>query len=257
MLKFSANISLLFKELALLQRFEAAKSAGFNAIEIQFPYELPADKIKQKLDQFQLKLVVFNIDADDLLSGGEGLAAVPEKKQQFAQALEQAMVYAELLQPKFINVLPGCCHQFEQLSIYLETFRQNLKRTLTAFQSTETQIVFEAINTYDLPNFIIHNQQQMLDMLKQMNQPKLKLQYDLYHMTRMQQNIPDFLNKNLDLIGHIQFADFPGRAQPGTGTIDFNQFFQSLQNSNYQGWLGAEYIPDTGDTRQTLGWYKP
>ena len=88
MLQFTANLSLLFTEIDLIDRFKAAKDCGFNAVEIQFPYSLPAKQIKEVLDQNQLKLVLFNVDADDLLSGGEGLAVVSEKKQYFTQALQ-------------------------------------------------------------------------------------------------------------------------------------------------------------------------
>lgn len=85
MLQFTANLSLLFTELNLVDRFKAAKECGFDAVEIQFPYSLPAEQIKQILVENQLKLVLFNVDADDLLQGGEGLAAVPEKQALFIE----------------------------------------------------------------------------------------------------------------------------------------------------------------------------
>ena len=109
MLRFTANLSLLFTEVPLQQRFQAAKEQGFTAVEIQFPYELSAHSIRQQLDKQPLKLVLFNVDADDLLQGGEGLAAVPEKQQQFKQAVAQAAAYAKILKPDAINILPGRC----------------------------------------------------------------------------------------------------------------------------------------------------
>src|SRR5512145_490357 len=109
MLNFTANLSLLFTEVALIDRFKAARQAGFNAVEIQFPYELSAVAIKDLLDEYDLKLVLFNVAAADLLQGGEGLACVPEKRVQFKNAVAQAIDYSELLQPEAINVLPGRC----------------------------------------------------------------------------------------------------------------------------------------------------
>ena len=103
MLRFCANLSLLFTEIPLQQRFQAAKEQGFNAVEIQFPYELSAELIHRQLDQQQLKLVLFNVAADDLLQGGEGLAAVPEKQQQFNEAVAEATIYAKILKPDVIN----------------------------------------------------------------------------------------------------------------------------------------------------------
>ncbi len=80
---FSANLSLLFTEVDLIDRFKASKNVGFEAVEIQFPYSLSAETLKNTLEEQQLKLVLFNVDADDLLQGGEGLACVPEKQAQF------------------------------------------------------------------------------------------------------------------------------------------------------------------------------
>ncbi|MGZ5057557.1 MAG: TIM barrel protein, partial [Methylobacter sp.] len=122
MLNFSANLSLLFTENTLIDRFKAAKQAGFDAVEIQFPYDLSAAEIKNKLDEYGLKLVLFNVSAADLLQGGEGLACVPEKRDQFRQAVDQTVDYAELLKPEAINVLPGRCLDQSRLEHYLETF---------------------------------------------------------------------------------------------------------------------------------------
>jgi len=254
MLQFSANLSMLFTELDLVDRFKAAKKSGFNAVEIQFPYSLPAEQIKQLLDQHQLKLVLFNVDADDLLQGGEGLAAVPEKQQQFKQALAQCKAYAEVLKPDFINVLPGrCINNPEKQAKYLATFIDNLSLAIETFSPLAIKTAFEAINTQDMPGFIVNSSQQMLDIAKQINHPMLYLQYDIYHMHKMTDDIISFINQHANKIGHIQFADNPGRGQPGTGSINFKQLFSCIQKSGYTGWVGAEYKP-IGTTEQSLSW---
>ncbi len=133
MLRFSANLSMLFTEVDLIDRFEAARYAGFKAVEIQFPYELSAETIRRKLDEHGLRLVLFNVPADDLLQGGEGLACVPEKQDRFRDALALAVEYAKVLQPHAINVLPGRCFDPARLSGYLNTFKRNLCMTADAF----------------------------------------------------------------------------------------------------------------------------
>ncbi len=122
MLKFAANLSLLFIEVDLIERFQAARLHGFNAVEIQFPYTLSAEAIKTALEHQQLKLILFNVAAGDLLQGGEGLACVPEKQAQFRQAVAQAEAYARLLKPAAINVLPGRCLDAGRQQDYLTTF---------------------------------------------------------------------------------------------------------------------------------------
>jgi len=255
MLKFSANLSLLFTEVDLIDRFKAAKQAGFDAVEIQFPYSLPAEQIKQALIDNQLELILFNVDADDLLQGGEGLAAVPEKQVQFIDSLQQCKHYSEILQPKAINILPGRCINPARNQEYLATFTQNLKLALDCFSPLGIKTVFEAINTLDMPDFIIHSGQQMLDIIKQLNHPLLFMQYDIYHMHMMHENSQQFINLHADKIAHIQFADAPGRGEPGSGKIDFEQLFNCIEQSNYSGWIGAEYKP-VNSTLSSLEWLK-
>ncbi len=254
-MKFSANLSMLFTEITLIERFQAAKNSGFDAVEIQFPYELSAETINQELQKHQLQLVLFNVDADDLLQGGEGLAAVPEKVGKFRDAVAQAVEYAKVLKPKFINVLSGCCFDQQRAEEYQQTFQANLEFAVTTFASLGISTVFEAINTHDMPGFLIHSGKQMLQILKVVKHPKLLMQYDIYHMSRMNEDIPGFINKYAEKIGHIQFADNPGRGQPGTGDIDYVKLFAAIEQSGYPGWVGAEYKP-VGLTEQSFSWFK-
>lgn len=253
MLNFTANLSLLFTEVALIDRFKAAKQAGFKAVEIQFPYELSAAAIKQQLDQHGLKLVLFNVAAADLLQGGEGLACVPEKRNQFNSAVAQTVGYAELLKPEAINILPGRCLDSNRLERYLETFKENLGFAAETFAPLGIKIVFEAINTHDMPGFIIHSGAQMLGVLDELNRPDLFMQYDIYHLQMMGENPEAFIAEHADKIGHIQFADCPGRGQPGTGRIDFARLFSVIEGTAYSGWVGAEYKP-VGSTAESLDW---
>jgi hydroxypyruvate isomerase len=255
MLKFTANLSMLFTEQPLIERFKAAKQAGFNAVEIQFPYDLSPATVREMLDEHGLKLVLFNVAADDLLQGGEGLAAVPEKRDRFKRAVEQTLEYAERLKPEVINILPGRCLDSSRLEHYLATFKDNLCFAADAFSPLGIKTVFEAINTHDMPGFIIDSTRQMLDILGQLNRPDLFMQHDIYHMQMMGEPVENFIAEHAGQIGHIQFADCPGRGQPGTGQIDFDRIFSAISASNYAGWVGAEYRP-VGNTTESLDWLK-
>lgn len=253
MLKFTANISMLFTEVDLVDRFEMAKKAGFDAVEMQFPYSLSAQKIRALLDEYQLSLVLFNVDADDLLQEGEGLASVPEKKAQFNLAVAQAFEYAQILKPEVINVLPGRCFDLSREQEYLITFKENLTFAVEVFEPLGIKTVFEAINTIDMPSFIISNGQDMLRLLEDLSLCNLFIQYDIYHMTMMGENVLDFITRYGHLMGHIQFADCPGRGQPGTGDINFAEVFSAIEMSSYSGWVGAEYKP-VGKTINSVTW---
>jgi hydroxypyruvate isomerase len=255
MLKFSANLSLLFTEYELVKRFEIAKQSGFSAVEIQFPYRVHPEILAAILAEEQLKLVLFNVAADDLMEGGEGLACVPEKKSQFEEALAQAVAYAHYLKPEAINILPGRCFDKKRIKEYETTFKENLQLAAETLKPLGIKAVFEAINTYDMPDFIVHNGKQMLDILDQLKHPNLYMQVDIYHLHRMGADMIEFIAQHVDKIGHIQFADSPGRGQPGTGDIDFQEVFSAIQQSSYSGWCGAEYKP-VGGTFESLSWFK-
>jgi hydroxypyruvate isomerase len=254
MLKFTANLSLLFTEVELSKRFYAAKQHGFTAVEIQFPYSLNPEIIQQILQETGLKLVLFNIAADDLMQGGEGLASVPEKREKFQLALNQAVDYARLLNPEAINILAGRCLNNKYLTDYLKTFKANLLLAADTFAPLGIKTVFEAVNTYDMPAFIIHNSTQMLAILEELKHPNLFIQYDIYHASRMGENPALFIQQHADKIGHIQFADCPNRGQPNTGKLDFTQLFSIIKQSTYSGWTGAEYKP-IGTTTDSLNWF--
>jgi hydroxypyruvate isomerase len=253
MLNFAANLSLLFNEVELSKRFGLAKQYGFDAVEIQFPYSLDAQKLRDILADNGQRLILFNVDADDLLQGGEGLASHPQKRDQFRRAVDQAADYAQILQPNAINVLPGCCHDKNQKQRYLDTFIDNLAFANSVFSSLGVKTVFEAINTHDMPGFLINSGIQMLNVLERIKHGNVAMQYDIYHMQRMGEFSTQFIHDHVNKIGHIQFADCPGRGQPGTGQLNFKQIFHAIAESNYSGWIGAEYRPQ-GPSTESLAW---
>lgn len=259
-MKLAANVSMLFNELPLLERFGAAKSAGFDAVEIQFPYVEAVADIKQQLMDNDLRCVLINVPAGDLMEGGEGLASVPGKEAEFAAALVECLSYATSLGVKQVNVLPGRCFNPDNHAEYLATFKRNLITAAKMFQPLGVTVTFEAINTFDMPGFVIHSVEQMLDVMASSDCDNIKMQFDVYHMARMVLEgensstcIVNTINRYCNQIGHIQFADVPGRGEPGTGILDFASIFAAIEASDYSGWIAAEYKPSKF-TENTLDW---
>lgn len=255
MLKFSANLSMLFTERPLIERFAAARAAGFNAVEIQFPYELPIESIRTELDQHELTLVLINVPAGDLMQGGDGLACVPGRENAFRHAVMDALRYAEALHVPCVNVLAGRQPAGENLVRCLHTLAMNLRYAAETFQTAGITTVMEAINTFDMPRFLLHSVAQMQEMRERVDHPLLKMQFDCYHMQRMGEDVAQCLRDNVSAIGHIQFADVPGRHEPGTGSMDYPMLFRLLNELPYHGWTGAEYRP-SATTEHTLAWLR-
>lgn len=250
---FSANLSLLFTETPLLERFQLAADAGFKAVEIQFPYDEDAQQIKAAADQAGVEIVLINVPAGDLPDGGNGLACVPGKEKEYNRALEQCLTYVEVLQPKCVNVLAGREENKEQYHECHRTFVNNLRHTAEALDSIGVTTVFEAVNKHDMPGFHVHTLRHQIEIIEEVQHPNILLQYDVYHMQRMGEYVCENIFEHAHYIGHIQFADVPGRGQPGTGEIDFKAVFKAIDDSVYNGWVGAEYNP-VGSTSDSLGW---
>ena len=253
-MKLAANLSMLFNEQPLLERFSAAKAAGFNAVEIQFPYVESVANIKAQLKEHDLECVLINVPAGDLMEGGEGIASVPGKEAEFAAALVECLSYVTSLRIKRVNVLPGRCIDESKREQYLNTFKRNLNIAAQMFKPLGVTVTFEAINTFDMPGFLIHNVQQMLEVVAESEHDNIKMQFDIYHMARMEEeNVSAIISRLGNQIGHIQFADVPGRGEPGTGELDFKAIFYAIEYSTYDGWVAAEYKP-TKYTEDTLRW---
>ncbi|MFY9179863.1 MAG: TIM barrel protein [Venatoribacter sp.] len=254
-MKFCANLTLLYAELPFLERFKQAAQDGFSAVEIQFPYDYSIADIKAELDKNQLTLVLINIAAGDLMQGGEGLACVPERMNEFDQALQQCASYVEALGVSHVNVLAGRCYEPSRQAEYVDCFLHNLDKAADCLAPLGVTTTFEAINTLDMPSFLISTTAQTLWVLEQTNNRSVRAQFDLYHMAKMQQDMAGFIQNHSDKIGHIQFADTPNRGEPGTGNMDFEKWFGLIEQSGYQGYVGAEYRP-TKATNDTLAWLK-
>ncbi|MFK8066768.1 MAG: hydroxypyruvate isomerase family protein [Gammaproteobacteria bacterium] len=250
---FSANLSVLFTEHPMLDRFQVAADCGFKAVEIQFPYDQKAQDLKNAADQAEVEIVLINVPVGDLMEGGSGLASIPEKEQEFKQALELCASYAEVLQPRSINVLAGRELDKSRRSEYHRTYISNLRQSAAAFDAMGISTVFEAVNNQDVPGFFLHTLREQIQILEEVQHPNIRLQYDVYHMERMGEHVCENIFEHANIIGHIQFADVPGRAQPGTGNIDFEAVFKAIDDSIYTGWTGAEYNPSES-TKDSLGW---
>ena len=253
-MKIAANLSLLFSERPLIERVVAAAAAGFDGVEIQFPYELPAIALKEALAAAGMPLRLINLPAGDLMSGGAGLAAVPARQAEFDAALQDALSYAAMVRPALVNVLPGRLAEGVEPEQALACLVDNLHKTAEAFQLLGIGVVVEAINPLDMPGFLINTPEQLDALLKAVAHPNLAVQYDLYHMARQGLDVQAGIALLAGRIGHVQFADYPGRGAPGTGVLQFAPLLTALRDSGYQGWLAAEYRPGEAGTHASLGW---
>ncbi|VCU71129.1 Hydroxypyruvate isomerase [Pigmentiphaga humi] len=253
MLRFSANLSMLFTEVPELERPAAARRAGFDAVEVQFPYDHDAAAWQRALQEAGVELALCNVPAGDLMAGGQGLAGVPGREAEYREAVRQAAEVARVLRPRTINVLAGCPDPQHERERCLDTLAANLAHTADVMGELAIGVVTEAVNTVDRPGYLIDTSRAAFELIDRVGRANLRLQYDIYHMQVMEGDLIRTLRSHCARIGHIQFADNPGRHEPGTGEIHFAKVFEAIAAMPYDGFVGAEYVP-SGRTEDTLGW---
>jgi hydroxypyruvate isomerase len=251
--KFAANLSMLFTEVPFLDRFERAAQAGFGAVEFLFPYAFEAEDIKARLDAHRLKLVLHNLPAGDWDAGERGIACLPDRIDEFREGVEHAIVYAKALGVGQLNCLAGKAPIGASDATLRATFVGNLKYAAAALKAAGLKLLIEPINTYDIPGFFLNRTAQALAILDEVDAGNAFLQYDAYHMQRMEGELAATIEKHLARIAHIQIADNPGRHEPGSGEIDHAFLFRHLDRIGYSGHVGCEYKPAT-TTEAGLGW---
>jgi hydroxypyruvate isomerase len=249
-MKISANVSLLFKELPLLERFGAARRAGFDAIEIQSPYAHSPQDLRRAAEDAGLPVVLINAPTITK-THPMGLAGRPEMCDQFRSQIPMAAEYACALNARCIHVMSGPTLPAEREAC-LHMYADNLVFAAGALEGR--QVVTEFINPYDMPGYLNDSLPTALDILERCG-GQVRLQFDLYHAARTGLNIEQELSACLAQVAHIQFADSPGRHEPGSGTTDFAGLLTMLASSQYPGYLGAEYNP-AASTSEGLHWLR-
>ena len=256
MLKFCANLTMMFNEVDFLGRFEKASTAGFKGVEFLFPYEWVKEALAEELDKHGLEQVLHNLPAGNWSAGERGIACLPERVGEFQDGVGLAIEYAKALHCPLLNCLVGITPKNVPAEKVRQTMVDNLCFAATALEKEGITLLVEALNNQDSPGFYLTHTQDVIQLIEEVNQPNLWLQYDIYHMQIMEGNLTRTISDNLTRIAHIQFGDNPGRHEPGTGEINFSNLFHFIDKAGYNGWIGCEYKP-AGITEDGLEWIRP
>ncbi|MES2319450.1 MAG: hydroxypyruvate isomerase [Pseudomonadota bacterium] len=251
--QFAANLSLMFTELDFLDRFDAARANGFAAVEFLFPYAFPAEAIADRLARAQLQLVLHNLPAGDWDAGERGIACDPARVAEFQQGVDLALSYARVLGVRQLHCLSGIVAPGMSPTLAHATYITNLRFAAARLAEHGMRLLIEPINTFDIPGYFLSGSAQAADIIAECGMDNIFMQYDIYHMQRMEGELANTIRANFPLIRHMQLADAPGRHEPGTGEINFRHLFGLLDELGYEGWIGCEYHP-LGDTVAGLAW---
>ncbi len=248
--KFAASLNLMFTEWPLLDRFAAARDAGFAAVEVQFPYAETPDAIARRLADTGLELVLMNTPRGAAEAGGRGLAAIPGEAAAFARSFDVALDYMQATGCRLIHVMAGTHETASEAA-----FEAALRHAAARLAPIGGTALIEPLNLYDNPGYFLGDFDQAARIIRRLDLANVRLQYDFYHRQRRHGEIVASLTEMMPIIAHVQFAGSPGRHEPDEGEIDYGYLFATLDRLGYTGWVGAEYTPRAG-TLDGLGWLK-
>jgi hydroxypyruvate isomerase len=264
--KFAANLHYLFTEVAFMDRFGAAASAGFKAVEFQVPYEHAGAQLRAALHEHELKMVLFDTPMGDWSAGDRGLAAIPGREAEFRGSLPKAADYAQALDCDLVHVMAGVLEAGADIANAERVYVDNLRYASAFLKRHGVRAVIEPINrqhglarggpsytTEGMYGYFLNHTEQARRMIEQVGSDNLFLHLDVYHMQLTEGRLTQTLSDCLDLLKHVQIAGVPGRHEPSVGEINYPYVFDVLDELGYQGWVGCEYRPRAG-TLPGLGW---
>lgn len=247
-MRLAANLTYLFTELPMLDRFAAAAEAGFGGVEILFPYDLSARGLGQAAREAGLDFVTMAAPPPNWAGGPRGFAAQPGAEGRFRSDFQRALRYGEVLGTHHIQILPGPAAGPPAH----DTLLRNLD--WAARRAPHASIVIEPVSGADLPGAFLDSLDLAIDCITRVEAPNLGLQFDCWHLQAITGDLLAAWDRAAPMVRHVQISGWPGRNEPlPGGAIDYDTLLSRMVKTGYSGWIAAEYAPARG-TQTGLGW---
>jgi hydroxypyruvate isomerase len=255
MLRFAANLSMMYTELPFLERFDAAAKDGFDAVEFLFPYEHEPQEIASRLTANRLTQALFNLPPGDFARGERGQAALPGREDEFAAGVERALPYALATGCRRLHAMAGIAAPDADRCAMRVAYVSNLRLAARRLAPHGIDVLIEPINARDIPGYFLNHQQAAHDIAAEVGEPNLKVQMDLYHCQVVEGDLVRRMERYIGGVGHFQIAGVPERHEPDTGEVNYAYVFERLEALGWDGFVGCEYRP-RGGTSAGLGWLR-
>jgi hydroxypyruvate isomerase len=261
MTRYDVNLSILFTELPLHERPGAARSAGFDAVELWWPFDVavPGDRevdaLVRAVRDAGVRLVGLNFFAGDMPGGDRGLVSWPARAAEFRDNVEVTVGVGEQLGCRSFNALYGnrvddaTPQEQDQLAL------GHLALAAAAATRIGGVVLVEPVS--GAPRYPLRTAADAVGVIDRVQQDtgasNLRFLCDLYHLAVNGDDLDTAVDRYADRVGHVQIADAPGRHEPGTGSLDLGRPLAALAASGYDGYVGLEYTP-SGASADSFGW---
>jgi hydroxypyruvate isomerase len=244
--RLATNISMMFQEVGLCDRFALAADAGFRAVEIHAPYdEATQDEVAGWARSAGVAVVLLNVMP--------ATAALPGREAEFRDALRRALEYAQASGCGQLHCVAGSTDDARAEDVFVE----NLRWASEQVRPAGVRLLIEPLNTRDNPGYFLTGSTQARRIIERAATDELFLQFDVYHMQIMEGFLAETIKANLHLIRHFQIGGVPGRHEPDDSQeINYRYVLRLIDELGFDGWVGCEYHPRAG-TVEGLGWARP
>lgn len=263
-LRYAVNCSLLFTELPLLQRAEAARAAGFGAVEFWWPWpqqpvpsDAEVDAFVRSVKDGGVTLVGLNFFAGDLAGPDCGVLSIPARSTEFLDNVDVTVEIGRTLGARAFNALYGNRVDGVDAAKQDELAVANLVLAADKAAADGATVLVEPVSgPKPYPLRTAADVVGVLDRVAAAGAGNLGLLLDLFHLANNGEDIPTAIDAYADRVAHVQIADHPGRGEPGTGGLDLDENLGQLAATGYDGWVALEYNP-SGSTLDSLAWLPP
>ncbi len=261
-LRYEVNCSILFTELPLLERPAAAKDAGFDAIELWWPWpdqpvpsDAEVDALVAAVQDAGVQLVGLNFFAGDLAGPDCGVLSIPDRVQEFRDNIDATIGIGERLGVGAFNALFGNRVDQARPEQQDELGRESLALAAKAADRIGATVLVESVSgPKPYPLRSAKDAVTVVDDVRATGASNVAFLLDLYHLAANGDDLEAAISRYADRTGHVQIADAPGRGEPGSGELDLDGHLARLAQQGYVGWVGLEYKPTTATTPESFGW---
>ena len=230
-----------------------AARAGFTHVESWWPCTEP-NLWAQSVRDAGVQLACLNAYGGDLSAGERGFLNRPQQREASVDAVARAVDLAASLGGRAVNVLVGRRYGEARLSRQLAEARAALLECVAGTEAAGVTLVIEHLNDRDIPDALLPTPLAAMRFVESVGSPSVRLLYDAYHAARADLDPVVDVRQYGAVIGHVQYADSPGRGEPGTGAVDLPRFVASVRKAGYEGPVGLEFVPTDTTALALLRW---
>ena len=237
----------VFRDLPFEQRLERVAAAGYHNVELVGEYASWSDADFERANAKRKQLGIHF----DCTAGVKHSLCNPAERDGLVAEIRRTLPVMERLDcPAIIllsgNMVPGMSMQEQQQSCV-----DGLRAVATVIEGKKisgrsVQLLLENIDQEENPQYFLTSVARGFEIVKAVRHPQVQFLYDFFHEQIAEGNLIEKLEKNIEHVGLVHVADVPGRHEPGSGEINYENIFRKLTELNYVNMVAMEFLP-SGD----------